>query len=162
MKKESILIRVCHRYLICLTIGPAFLSAAIYLCLARIVVAYGEHISRVKPKIYTITFMSFDFLSLLLQAIGGAIASTSNTNSSQQTGINIMIAGLSFQVVSLLVFISLCAEFGWRVLHRQNEWDRTHEDVWSASRFRLFLHSMVFCLAPRMQYFKLIKTYLQH
>lgn len=37
-------------YLICLTIGPAFLAAAIYVCLGRIVVVYGEAISRIRPR----------------------------------------------------------------------------------------------------------------
>ncbi len=63
-------------YLVCLTIAPAFITASIYLCLARIVVVYGESLSRFRPRTYTILFCSCDFLSLLLQAIGGAIAST--------------------------------------------------------------------------------------
>ena len=63
------------RYLICLTIGPAFLAAAIYLCLARIVKVYGTHFSRIQPRTYTITFVSCDLVSLILQAAGGAIAS---------------------------------------------------------------------------------------
>jgi hypothetical protein len=68
-------------YLVCLTIAPAFLSASIYLCLARIVVVYGEHISRFRPRVYTILFCTCDFISLLLQAIGGAIASTATDSS---------------------------------------------------------------------------------
>jgi hypothetical protein len=69
-------------YLVTLTIAPAFLSAAVYLCLARIVVVYGEERSRFRPRTYTIMFCSCDFLALLLQAAGGAIASTANTTSS--------------------------------------------------------------------------------
>jgi len=103
------------RSLVCLTIGPAFLSGSIYLCLARLVVVYGENLSRFKPRTYTITFMFSDFISLLLQAAGGAIASSANSQSSTNTGVNIMIAGLSFQVTSLLLFMGLCAEFGFRV-----------------------------------------------
>jgi len=72
-------------YLVTLTIAPAFLSAAIYLCLARIVVVYGEERSRFKPRTYTILFCSSDFLALLLQAAGGAIASISNTQSGVST-----------------------------------------------------------------------------
>lgn len=68
-------------YLVTLTIAPAFLSAAIYLCLARIVVVYGEERSRIRPRTYTVLFCSCDFLALLLQAIGGAIASIANTAS---------------------------------------------------------------------------------
>jgi len=69
-------------YLVTLTIAPAFLSAAIYLCLARIVVVYGEEKSRFRPRTYTIVFCSCDFLALLLQAAGGAIASSADTVSS--------------------------------------------------------------------------------
>jgi hypothetical protein len=68
-------------YLVTLTIAPAFLSAAIYLCLARIVVVYGEGKSGFQPRTYTILFCTCDFLALLLQAAGGAIASISDTQS---------------------------------------------------------------------------------
>lgn len=68
-------------YLVCLTISPALLSAGIYLCLSRIVVVYGANLSRFKPGTYTIVFCSFDFISLLLQAIGGAIASVADDHS---------------------------------------------------------------------------------
>ena len=78
-------------------------------------VVYGEGISRVKPRVYTITFITFDFVSLLLQAAGGAIASTANTVSSKNTGVNTMIAGLAWQVFSLFLFATLCSEFAYRV-----------------------------------------------
>ena len=63
-------------YLICLTIGPAFIAAAIYLSLGRIVVVYGEEISRIRPRTYTIFFMGCDVISLSVQAIGGGIAAS--------------------------------------------------------------------------------------
>lgn len=104
------------RYLICLTIAPAFLSAGIYLCLSRIIVVYGEQLARFKPRTYTIIFVCSDIFALVLQAIGGALADTADSGSSlQQTGINIMIAGLAFQVVSLTIFIALCLDFAWQV-----------------------------------------------
>lgn len=67
-------------YLVCLTIGPAFMSAAVYLCLARIVVVYGQDLSRFQPRWYTIVFCTCDLISLILQAIGGAIAAISDTS----------------------------------------------------------------------------------
>jgi len=109
-------------YLCCLTIGPAFLSASIYLCLARIIVVYGESLSRFKPRTYTITFMTCDFFSLLLQAAGGAIASSSNDQSSNQMGINIMVAGVSFQVFSLGLFAALCMDFAWSIRRTSNQY----------------------------------------
>ena len=94
--------------IICLTIGPAFLTASIYLCLARIIMAYGSANARFKPAVYTTTFMLGDFVSLVLQGAGGGIASTANGGSS---GTNIMIAGLAFQVASLFFFILLSLDF---------------------------------------------------
>ncbi|KKY26438.1 putative parasitic phase-specific protein psp-1 [Phaeomoniella chlamydospora] len=52
-----------------------------------------------------------DIISLVLQASGGAMSSTSSGSS--QTGVNIALAGLSFQVFTLLVFIGLALEFGF-------------------------------------------------
>lgn len=39
--------------IVCLTIGPAFLSASVYLCLSRIVAVYGAENSRIPAGWYT-------------------------------------------------------------------------------------------------------------
>jgi len=126
-------------YLICLTIAPAFLSASIYLCLARIVVVYGEGLSRIRPRTYTILFITCDFISLVLQAAGGGLAATANTKSADWEGIHIMIAGLAFQVASLALFLLLCAEFAWRV-HRAGSWtDPSFASLRSTFKWKGFL-----------------------
>ncbi|KAJ5241212.1 RTA1-domain-containing protein [Penicillium citrinum] len=104
-------------YLICLTIAPAFFTAAIYICLGRIVIVYGEDISRIRPRTYTIIFVTCDIIALILQAAGGAITSMASDDqqSLKDTGVNIMIAGLGFQVASLTLFIVLASEFALRV-----------------------------------------------
>ena len=126
-----------------MTIGPAFLSAAVYLCLARIVVAYGEDLSRFSPRFYTITFITFDSIALLLQATGGGIASGATTTSSKQRGINIMVAGVGWQVASLGIFAILCAEFGWRV-YRSSESQRNLNFTLlrNTFRFKAFLWAL--------------------
>lgn len=63
-------------YLITLTIGPVFIAAAIYLTLGRIVVVYGEEISRIRPRTYTTFFLGCDIVSLCVQATGGGIAAS--------------------------------------------------------------------------------------
>ncbi|KAL4996711.1 RTA1 like protein-domain-containing protein [Aspergillus recurvatus] len=104
-------------YLVSLTIAPAFFTAAIYLTLSRIVVAYGEKISYFKPRTYTITFITFDVIALILQAAGGAMASTAEQGDKEATdlGINVMIAGLAWQVVSLCIFTAMSTYFYLRV-----------------------------------------------
>lgn len=112
-----------NRYLIVLTIAPCFLSAGIYLCFSRIVIVYGEYFARFRPRTYTIIFIAADLFSLVLQAVGGALADTAPSGESTQgqNGIDIMIAGLSFQVFSLFVFMGLCADFAVRA--RKNRAD---------------------------------------
>lgn len=73
-------------YLVCLTIGPAFLCASIYLCLSRLVVVYGRNIARFSPAVYAVTFMICDFVSLVLQGTGGGLAATANTDSGSDAG----------------------------------------------------------------------------
>ncbi|KAJ5247785.1 RTA1 domain protein [Penicillium chermesinum] len=129
-------------YLIPLTIGPAFFSAAIYLCLAKIVKIYGEGISRIRPRMYTLIFISCDLLSLILQAAGGAITSTADTQSLTNTGINIMIAGLAFQVFSLALFICLSAEFLMRVRRHPKEKNPTTGALRESMKWKWFLFAL--------------------
>lgn len=126
------------RYILCVTIGPAFLSAAIYLCLARVVVVFGEHVSRLRPRTYTITFMICDLVALLLQAAGGALASSLDADTANM-GIRIMMAGLSAHVISLALFIALCSDFAWRVWTHRQELDAKFSALRSTQLFRVGL-----------------------
>ncbi|KAI9833950.1 MAG: hypothetical protein M1819_003459 [Sarea resinae] len=125
-------------YLICLTIGPAFLTASIYLCLARIVTVYGAYLSRIQPRSYTLIFISCDLLSLILQGAGGGIAATGNNKSQTDNGVNIMVAGLAFQVFSLALFIILWGEFTWRVRRSASETDQQFTHLTSSPKFKAF------------------------
>jgi len=55
--------------------------------------------------------MLSDFLALILQGAGGAVANGAATLKKANVGTNIMVAGLVFQVISLVVFIALCVDF---------------------------------------------------
>ena len=58
-------------------------------------------------------------MSLLLQAAGGGLASAaSHSNKSPDTGDNIMVAGLAFQVFTLFIFMILCLDFALRTRSR--------------------------------------------
>ncbi len=103
-------------YLICLTIGPVFFAAAIYLTLTRIIVHYGTQHARISPKAVSLTFMGCDFVALVLQATGGAIADTAPTRSGSLAGTHIMVAGLAFQTLTLLMFIAVAMDFAWNVI----------------------------------------------
>jgi hypothetical protein len=130
-------------YLITLTIAPAFLSAAIYLCLSRIVILYGAHLSRFKPRTYTIVFCTCDFISLVLQAAGGGIASSADTPSLQDIGKDIMLAGLSFQVCSLILFTICGIDFAFCVRNGKGNWNKKHLPLVNSCLFKSFLVGLV-------------------
>lgn len=72
----------------------------------------GRKYSRFSPKFYYWVFIPCDILSLVLQAVGGALSSTSDGGSN--VAVNVSIAGLAFQVFTLCVFIALVGEYVWR------------------------------------------------
>ncbi|KAM0554944.1 hypothetical protein ACHAPJ_006680 [Fusarium lateritium] len=131
-------IQVC-----CLIIGPAFNSAAIYLMLKHIVMRFGPEWSLLKPKLYTIIFISADVVSLILQATGGGIAATAGVDNEDtlNLGNNIMMAGIAFQVVTLSIFAILTLLF----LVRRVQGSRSAPlagsalRTWQSIRFRCFI-----------------------
>lgn len=126
-------------YLVTLTIAPALLSAAVYLCLSRIVIVFGAHLSYFKPRTYTVVFASCDLVSLFLQAAGGGIAASANTQSSINVGKNLMLVGLAFQVVSLIVFAVAASWFAKNVWSNKGAWNPAYLDLLHSRLFHSFL-----------------------
>ncbi|EXJ71596.1 uncharacterized protein A1O5_05404 [Cladophialophora psammophila CBS 110553] len=133
----------------CLILGPAFNSAAIYLVLKHITLTFGPEYSKLKPNWYTWIFITGDLVSLVIQAIGGGMAATANDNQSQQDiGDNLMMAGIAWQVVTLIFFGVAAA---WYVFRR---W-RAHEVPLSTEataflrdrKFRLFVYGFILAYA---------------
>lgn len=109
--------------IVCLTIAPAFYSAAVYFCLGDIVRAFPPEISRITASGYAKIFIPCDVVSLILQGTGGGMASVASQNNGDPTvGTNIMVAGLSFQVASLFLFIILASEYAFRL----RKWRSSH------------------------------------
>lgn len=91
---------------VALTIAPAFIMAGIYFLFGQCVVIYGRKFSFLKPMWYSYIFIGCDVVSLIIQSIGGAMASTaSSSNQDPTTGKNIMIFGIVFQVAAMQVFL---------------------------------------------------------
>ena len=79
--------------IVCLTIAPAFMAAGLYLTLSRIVRTFGPENSRIAPLSYPRIFIPCDIVSLLLQAIGGGMASVaSHQDKSPDNGDHIMVS----------------------------------------------------------------------
>jgi hypothetical protein len=50
-----------------------------------------------------------------------------------------MIAGLVFQVVSLGIFVILCADFAWRLRRNCNMWNTKNAHIYESWLFKSFL-----------------------
>jgi hypothetical protein len=92
-------------------IAPTPLVAANFLILGIIIRRLGSHYSRLSPRWYTIIFCSFDIVSLVVQAVGGAMASMANDHEGAQKGANIMLGGIIFQMVCITAYAMLATEF---------------------------------------------------
>ena len=72
-------------------------------------------LARFNPRLIYWVFITCDIISLVLQSIGGAMSSTSNGDSS--VGVNIALAGLAFQVVTLTFFCIVVGDYAVRARH---------------------------------------------
>lgn len=78
---------------------------------------YGERVSPFRPRTYTLVFVGWDGLSLILQTAGAIVTSIPNHSHSTltQRGVNVVIAGLANQLAFLGVFMGTSMDFARRV-----------------------------------------------
>lgn len=107
--------------IITLTIAPAFIMGGIYYQLAQMIVVYGKEYALFKPMMYSYFFIGCDVLSIVLQAIGGALASIADDNQGTWEGTYVMIAGLACQVVSMSIFLSLLIHFLMKIYSKHSQ-----------------------------------------
>ncbi|KAH8926557.1 RTA1-domain-containing protein [Atractiella rhizophila] len=115
--RNAFIIQIC-----CLVIAPAFFSAAIYGLLGWAITALSPRHSLIKPHRYWMVFISGDIASLVIQGIGGGVASAgSNQNDPKKlkTGSNIMLAGIIIQLAVMIIFCGFALHF-WYGFKRSN------------------------------------------
>jgi len=98
-----------------LIVAPTFFTAGIYVILGQFIHILGRQYSIISPRLYLYIFCTCDFISLVVQAIGGGIASGATTQSVTNLGTNIMVAGIIFQLATITVFVYFFCNFLWRV-----------------------------------------------
>jgi hypothetical protein len=107
------------------------------------VIAYGDSISRIKPIWYTRFFITCDIISLSLQGAGGGVASAATKQTTMNLGNHLMLAGLIFQIVSLIFFALACLDFTFRVRRYQSWKNPSYKKLRSSGRFRGFLAALI-------------------
>ncbi|KAK0511322.1 hypothetical protein JMJ35_005895 [Cladonia borealis] len=100
-----------------LIICPCFFSAGIYYILGRMINKYGRQYSLISSSMYLKIFITFDVVSIIIQAIGGGMASAAGGKDppgNTKPGTRIMMTGIIIQLVSMCVFGLLWLTFLWR------------------------------------------------
>ncbi|VDB96672.1 unnamed protein product [Peniophora sp. CBMAI 1063] len=93
-------------------IAPTPLVAANFILLGQIINILGLRYSRLSAAWYTILFLACDIIALVVQAVGGSIASTAAEQGTDPAkGGNIMLGGIVFQLVAIVAYSVLAAEF---------------------------------------------------
>ncbi|KAK3493884.1 RTA1 like protein-domain-containing protein [Neurospora crassa] len=100
-----------------LIIAPTFFAAALYVLLGMLIRILGRQTSVLSAKWYAIIFCSCDVISLVIQAIGGGMASSESNKEGGDTkpGTHTMVAGIVFQLFTMTVFAVLVLDFLRRV-----------------------------------------------
>jgi hypothetical protein len=131
--------------IVLLTFAPAFLAAGVYLTLKHLVITFGASFSRLRPAWYTWLFISCDVFSILLQGAGGGVASAADKTQKGllDVGNGLMVAGMVFQVVTLLLFGVLAGEYGVRVWKHKHELNPETFTLRRSMKFKLFLVALV-------------------
>ncbi|KAF2717358.1 RTA1-domain-containing protein [Polychaeton citri CBS 116435] len=138
-----------------LTFAPAFYAAGIYYTLKHICLTFGSSFSRLRPSWYTYIFISCDVLSIVLQAIGGAVASAAEDDKVLKVGDNIMIAGLVTQVAFLLIFAAFVIDYAIAVYRNRQNLNVDTIELRRSMKFRLFIAALVvsyLCILVRCTY----------
>jgi hypothetical protein len=110
------------------TIQPPRISWVLPLTVSSIIFIAPD-LSRFAPRTVYRTFIPLDFTSLILQAVGGAISSSTDKDSS--IGVNIALAGLGLQVATLVALIVLVVDY---LVRSKVVWSKIN----FTTRFRVF------------------------
>ena len=98
-------------------LAPCFFSAGIYYILGRMINKYGRQYSLISSNMYLKIFITFDVVSIIIQAIGGGMASAAGGKDppgNTKPGTTIMMTGIIIQLISMCVFGLLWLIFLWR------------------------------------------------
>ncbi|KAM3080870.1 hypothetical protein ACMFMG_004829 [Clarireedia jacksonii] len=124
----------------CLIFSPTFVVAGIYITLQRMVQTFGTAKSRIPVRLYTGMFITFDFISLLLQAIGGGIAASADEDEGlRDKGTDLMIAGIVWQVATLIFFAALVIDYFVRTRRSLDDVPADAQVLATEKPFKLFV-----------------------
>ncbi|KAH8681085.1 RTA1 like protein-domain-containing protein [Xylariales sp. PMI_506] len=129
-------------------LAPTLICISIYLTLKHAVLSLNPSLSRIRPRLYPAIFVPADVSCLILQAIGGGIAASAGSQSQNPklllAGDRVIIVGIALQVVVLLSFGLMAADYFRRAAPwlRSPEADPAAAALWRDRNFRFFFYAV--------------------
>ncbi|CAO1622808.1 unnamed protein product [Parajaminaea phylloscopi] len=106
-------------------VTPAFFAAMHFAILGKVLILFGRRFSSVPPTLIIPFFVSLDVASLAVQGAGSGIAATNEINGRDpRGGANLVVGGLSVQLLGYLIFDTLAILFASKVFSSQ--WQSKH------------------------------------
>ena len=125
-------------------ISQGFFAAGIYLALKHAMLSSWPQSSIIRPMFYTWIFISCDVVSITIQAVGGAVASTANTNTkvSASTYNTVLLVGICLQFVTFLVFGVMAGFYALNVSRDRHALGPAAGSLLQDRQFRRFVFAM--------------------
>ncbi|KAJ7690839.1 RTA1 like protein-domain-containing protein [Mycena rosella] len=97
-------------------IAPTPLLAASFIIFSRMIQQLGQSYSLLTPRWYARLFLPCDLIALVVQGVGGGMASSADTLAGANVGAHVMLGGICFQFVAIIVFSTLGCDYMRRYL----------------------------------------------
>ncbi|KAF6827379.1 hypothetical protein CMUS01_09033 [Colletotrichum musicola] len=102
-----------------LLLGPTLVAASISVTFKHLVLHYGREWSVLRPRLYPWVFVGTDFISILIQAVGGAVAAFATSGSEENMQLAdvssaLLVTGVVFQVANMVICGGLMLIYLWR------------------------------------------------
>ncbi|KAJ6534141.1 RTA1 like protein-domain-containing protein [Mycena capillaripes] len=124
--------------------APTPLLAAIFTILGRIIHQLGTSYSVVTPKYYIMVFLPCDIIALIVQGVGGGMASSADDLAGSNLGARVMLGGIGFQLAVIVLFSALSVDVVRRYLH-----DKPVRTVTArgplTTRLKIMISALAFC-----------------
>ncbi|KAF7342184.1 hypothetical protein MVEN_01806300 [Mycena venus] len=127
--------------------APTPLLAANFMILSRIIQRLGTSYSWLTPRWFTILFLPCDVIALVVQGVGGGMASSADDLAGANVGAHVMLGGIGFQFAVIIIFSILAADFVQRYLRdRPARYDSNGERGVLTPRIKIMLVALSFSL----------------
>ncbi|QPC65682.1 hypothetical protein HYE67_007913 [Fusarium culmorum] len=127
-----------------LLLGPTCYAASIYMILGRLIrLLKAEKYSLIRISWLTKIFLLGDIISIALQGIGGGKLANANSLDDRATGENIIIAGLTVQILFFCLFIIVTGLFHFRFLKDSTGRTSIYGTKWERSLVLIYLASVL-------------------